>query len=184
MKNREDKKMLMMSVKNFRDFLSKRIKETEASTKLSEENKNTRLQVLDNIMDLEILDPIYDKFDTVWLLSQAQYEYSVITNKLTENYERFNKNYKELEAAKKRVAELERSLKSYETMEASSGDFQEDEVRETIAETKEDIETETERLQGFFKVLEEEQGLKRMQNALHKLEGILTNPEKYFWYIV
>ena len=176
--------MLKMSIKNFRTFLEGKIKATESCSRFSESEKCTRLQVLDDIADLEIMDEVYDRHDTGWLLQEATFERSAIENKLEANKARYSEAYKEYESVHKEVEALTETLSKYKKGKDDGGNrMPEKDVLETIRELYQDLRTAKAQENKYYKVWSEEMALKRVSNALHKLMGILNEPEGYFWYL-
>ncbi len=176
--------MLELSVKSFRDFLKEKIEKTETCSRFSESEKCTRLQVLEDIADLEIMDEVYDLHDTGWLLQEAVYERSVIEDELNANKSKYAEAYEEYQSACGRLKSLRETVKKYEKGTCDGGDeIDEVDVRETLRDLYSDLEDEKARESGFYKVWNEELAKKRVSDALHKLMGILHEPERYFWYL-
>ena len=176
--------MLKKSVREFRDFLEQKIKATENCSSLSDSEKSTRLQTLYEIADLEIIDEVYDRHDMDWLLREAVYERVSIESKIKENKSRYSLAYLKYEGARKRIATLTETLKKYRRgLDDSGSCINESDVTETIRELSEEIEAEKEIENGSFLIWKEELAFKKISDALHKLMGILKNPDGYFWYL-
>ena len=106
--------MLNLSVKEFKDFIKHRIEQTKKCERLSDEEKNVKISVLEEILTMEFLEDIYDQHNTVWILSQAKH----VRREIMEFIEGKEAQSKREEYTKleKRREYLNESLNAYETM--------------------------------------------------------------------
>ncbi|MBR3281436.1 MAG: hypothetical protein IKI57_06365 [Clostridia bacterium] len=174
--------MLNMSVNQMRDFLIGKIRETCKTKNLYEEEREKRADVLRDIVQSELFAYMYDRHDTRWLLEQAKITRSEALRYLSLNSMRIESTRKSYLMTQDQIRALNSSLKAYNSMNVSSHDFVEREVREAKEELSEEIRQAEVRAEQYGKLLKEAEYQERLQYVMHRLEGIIVDPE-YFAYL-
>ena len=176
--------MIMQSVQQFRDFLLRRIDKTRDAKKLSDDEKQRRIESLNEILELEILDPVYNRFDTMWLVEKIKEERSTATLYLENNTRNFDEMKDKLKSINSQIMLLEQSLASCKKREAEI--VEEDFIANELRENREEIEEELAKLKKEAGVCKNLMKMKSYyEHLLHTLShllGILMNPN-YFSYL-
>ena len=169
--------MIQKKINEFRTFLYEKIKETEECG-IPEWDKAERCNTLTDISELELLDEIFNDYDTPWLLKCAKVHRAEAQHFLDVHSNNTKSLRKSLDMVRELIKKLKETQKTYAEMDLSEHDFTEKEVLEAQEEIAEELAQAEERKKEYEAQLKEAEYFERLVYVLHRLEGILVNP----WY--
>ena len=173
--------MLMKKICEFRTFLYEKIRETEECG-IPNWDKAERCNTLTDISELELLDEVFNDYDTPWLLKCAKVHRAEAQHFLDVNFEKTKNLRDSLKMVRELIGRLKDTQKRYSEMDLSEHDFTEKEILEAQEEIAVELEQAQKREELYMNELKEAEYFERLVYVLHRLEGILMNPW-YFSYL-